>query len=321
MHTEAPPLEVLASWLKPTGNTQETYGHVLLEQAEQSNDATREGLTPYFQSAHLDAREHFHAFANMSLHPDDGEPGCNAAYPACLPHKARLGLFGEVMAGMIAEAYEFVGKTKWKIPVFLFRKHEDAQQYVFTLSRDPTKKREVLGRKGDDFIGIAFDDDGKVTQVIAGEAKWRKTWNKSTLDAVMLGKKINDPADASQKVHDGKGVWANVNGALPVPMGLRQLQQILCEVAPDQFSNVIASLDRILALRNPDAVERVDLILLAGGSAANRNAGESLLQATAVPTEYTAGRKLQIVELLVEGGDELIASLYDGLWAEAVENA
>ena len=74
---------------------------------------------------------------------------------------------------MTCEAYEFVGKHEWLIPVFLFRNHEDAGQYIYTLSRDPDRKREVLGRKGDDFIAIVVNEQGKVTRFIAGEAKWR----------------------------------------------------------------------------------------------------------------------------------------------------
>ena len=274
------------------------------------------GLVPYFESAHYDARECFHELARISLHPDAGEPGCNAQYPNALPLTTWKGLFGEVMAGMTCEAYEFVGKHEWLIPVFLFRNHEDAGQYIYTLSRDPDRKREVLGRKGDDFIAIVVNEQGKVTRFIAGEAKWRGTWNQSTTDAVMLGPKIADPTDGSRKIHNNKGVWFEINRALAVPLGLEQLHAILEECEPDKYAAVIASLDRILALRNPDPVERTDLILLAGGAAAQRQAAASLLDWEDVPEEYTADRDLQVVELIIEDGDELITEIYDRLWAK-----
>lgn len=50
----------------------------------------------------------------------------HATYP-CLPPITHRGPFGEVMAGMLTEHYEFVGKHSWRIPVFLFRHHEDAE--------------------------------------------------------------------------------------------------------------------------------------------------------------------------------------------------
>jgi len=313
LHTENPPLDIIRNWLSEMPTVVGNYGHILLEQKKPGDDAVRNGLTPYFESAHADARQNFHRFARISLHPDAGEEGCDAAYPNCLPKTARHGLFGEVMAGLLTEALEMVGKRGWIVPVFLFRKHEDVQQYIYNLSRDPTKKRQVLGRKGDDFIGIAIGDDGSLTSVIAGEAKWRKTWNKSTLDTVMLGDLVVDPK-TGKKVRKRNGVWAGINSALNSPIGLAQLQQILIELAPNGYANVILSIDRILALKNPDSIERTDLILLSGGGAAKRDSGDTLIGWEELPVEYTAGRNLQVVELIIEDGEDLIQALYDLLW-------
>jgi len=250
----------------------------------------------------------------MSLHPDAGAPGCNAKYPNCLPAITRRGLFGEVMSGMMTEALEFIGEHEWIVPIFLFRNQEDVRQYIYTLSRDPSRTREVYGRKGDDFIGIVIDDEGKVTRFIAGDAKWRKTWNDSTLDRVMLGDKIKDPKDPTKSLHNGKGVWFEINRSLKVPMGVKQLQQLLEELAPDDYASVILSLDRILQLENPEPTERTDLILLAGGSAAGRKERVPLLPWKNLPAEYKGGRDLQVVEILLTDGDELIDDLYDRLW-------
>lgn len=319
MHTAKPPKRALRAWLTAYPSEVENYGHLLLEEKDGGGADIPNALVPYFESAHLDARRCFHELARISLHPDAGEVGCDAQYPGALPLTARKGLFGEVMCGMLSEAYKFIGEHEYLIPVFLFRKHEDAGQYIYTLSRDPARTREVLGRKGDDFIGIVVDEEENVTRFVAGEAKWRGSWTSSVVDTVMLGEKIDDPADETKKIHNGKGVWFEVNRALPVPLGLEQLHGILEECEPEKYAKIIASLDRILARRNPDPVERTDLILLVGGPAARRGAGEPLLQWRTVPAEYTAGRDLQVVELLVSGGDTLIDELYSGLWAgEAV---
>ena len=284
------------------------------------DDKLYEAFIPYFESAHYDARECFHELARISLHPDAGEPGCDAQYPNALPLTTEGFVWGgNGRYGM--RGLRVCRKHEWLIPVFLFRNHEDAGQYIYTLNRDPDRTREVLGRKGDDFIAIVVNEQGKVTRFIAGEAKWRGTWNQSATDAVMLGPKIADPAGGPRKVHNNKGVWFEINRALAVPLGLEQLHAILEECEPDKYAAVIASLDRILALRNPDPVERTDLILLAGGAAAQREAAASLIDWEGVPEEYTAGRDLQIVELIIEDGDELITEIYDRLWAKEGEDA
>lgn len=316
MHTALPPKVALEAWLNEYPSEVERYGHLLLEEKEETDPNNAVDFIDYFESAHLDARKCFHKLARISLHPDEGDEACDAQYPGSLPLTTLKGLFGEVMCGMIAESFEFIGKHEYLIPVFLFRNHEDAGQYIYTLSRDSTRTREVLGRKGDDFIGIVVGPEGNVTRFIAGEAKWRGKWTPSALRTVMLGEKVVDPDDDSKRIHNGKGVWYEVNRGLPVPLGLEQLHTILSECEPDKFANVIASLDRILARRNPDSVERTDLILLAGGPASTRQPRQTLIDWQSIPEEYTAGRDLQIVELLFTNGDDLINAIYSGLWAK-----
>lgn len=314
MHREPPPRILIEKWLKKYATEDQRYGHTLLEDTGlDTTEAVRE-LRPYFESAHLDARKHFHDFVGMSLHPDDGARGSNAKYPNCLKPKNHRGLFGEVIAGLFTEALDFIGGHEWVVPVFLFRNHEDVRHYLYALSRDPGRIREQGGRKGDDFIGLVVDEHGNVTRFIAGEAKWRKTWTPSMLDQVMLGKKVPADDGSEDKVHDGKGVWFEINRALDVPIGLKQMQELLQELAPDEYQNVILSLDRVLQLENADPVERTDLIVLAGGSPAKRATGEALLEWEQAPKEYTAGRDLQVVELILNDGDKLIDTLYASLW-------
>ncbi len=322
MHTCPPPRKQLRKWLTEYSTVVSNYGHILFEEKASVDDDTRLALTPYFESAHLDARECFHKLARISLHPDGDEPGCDGQYPTCLPLITRKGLFGEVMCGMISEAFELVGKHEWIIPVFLFRHHEDAGQYIYTLNRDPTRTREVIGRKGDDFIGIVLDEDGAIIRFIAGEAKWRATWNPSSVKTVMLGPIVASTEGGGEKrARADNGVWFELNRALSVPLGLEQLQRILIEREPEKFASVISSLDRILAHRSPVKVERTDLVLLVGGPPASRKPGQSLIEWEAMPKEYTAGRDLQVVEILIENGEDLITGLYDSLWAKEKAHA
>jgi hypothetical protein len=103
MHNCPPPTPLLNRWLLGAAHTNGNYGHILFEQAAPIDDALIDGLRPYFESAHLDAREVFHRAARIDLHPDANGLGGNAQYPNCLPPTAKKGLFGEVIAGLMAD--------------------------------------------------------------------------------------------------------------------------------------------------------------------------------------------------------------------------
>lgn len=299
----------MASWLKPTNKINGNYGHLLLEQLAPIDPAQ---LRPYFESAHLDAREAFHGDAGLDMHPDAGTPGSHAQYPSCLPPTARRGLFGEVLCGLVTQQYQFVGKEKWIIPVFLFRHHADAKKYVFALARDPARQRQLHGRHGNDFIAICLDENGAVVRFLAGEAKWRKSLTTGIVETLMMGEWQTANGVRSRS---NRGIWHEVNRELAAPDGLRQLQSILKERDPNGYAPAILSMDRALILRNPVVIPRTDLVVLTGNAAAKRVAGSTLLPDDAASTDYTAGNPLQIVEMILEGGDALIDQLYDSLWS------
>lgn len=314
MHNCPPPEEALAYWLKayPTikgGN----YGHLLLEQQNDPDDDLMDALRPYFESAHLDAREHFHKKIGISLHPDGGNAP-EVKYPNCLPPTAIRGLFGEVMAGLVTEAYqlEFVGKHSWRVPIFLFREHDDVEKYLWTLRYDPERVREIYGRHGTDFVGIALGNGGEVVRVISGEAKWRKTLNESSVAGLLYGPKERDKVTGELK-HSGRGIWFEMNRDTVIPHGLRQLQYLLELRDPNGHAAAIVSIDRaVLELSPPPA--RTDLIVIAGNGAAKRANGESVIPWGQMPGDYKAGRDLQVVEVILKDGGALIDSLYASLW-------
>jgi hypothetical protein len=322
MHTCAPPIDALDDWLEEHASTNGDFGHLLLLQKEADDGAICRALRPYFESAHLDARQVFHADIGIDLHPDAGDVEApHVDYPGYLPNTMRRGLFGEVMAGLVTETYEFVGAHSWCVPIFLFRYHEDARNYLFDLARDPEKKRQTIGRFGTDFIGLLLDNEGTVVRFIAGEAKWRKTLTPSVVDKLMLGKKIDDPSGGDVKIHSGKGVWNDVNNDPPVPIGVRQLARLLQEHDPDRHDATILSLERALVLRDPEPIPRTDLIIIIGNGAARREKMDCLLPCEAMPPEYTAGHDLQVVEVVMNKGEDLIDALYDSLWSDGGDDA
>lgn len=91
MHTCPPPAVALGKWLEDYPTVEGNYGHLLLEQRENSDPNLAGLLVPYFESAHRDARRYFCEQIGINLHPDaeatdDGEvDGAESLYPRCLP--------------------------------------------------------------------------------------------------------------------------------------------------------------------------------------------------------------------------------------------
>ncbi|WP_097140732.1 aminotransferase [Rhizobium subbaraonis] len=317
MHTCAPPVETLEELLEAHPSINGNFGHLLLLQKDADDGTLSQALRPYFESAHLDARQAFHADIGIDLHPDAGDgDGPAVTYPGCLPLTTRKGLFGEVLAGLVTEGYPLVGEHEWCVPIFLFRYHEDARNYLFSLARRPERRRQTVGRLGSDFIGLLLDENGAVIRFIAGEAKWRKTLNQSAVDTVMLGDLIDDPAGGGARVRSGKGVWNDLNNDPPVPIGVRQLQRLLQEYDPDGYDAAILSLERALVVREPVPLPRTDLVIVAGNASATRDTLTCFLPFEGTPPEYTAGHDLQLVEVVLKKGEALIDAIYDSLWSE-----
>lgn len=313
MHTCKVPGEALDSWLKQYPSTVDNYGHLLLEQIKANDEALVEAFRPYFESAHLDAREHFHEQIGIDLHPDAEAPGAHAVYPGCLPDTARRGLFGEVMAGMITEHCAFVGGHKWRVPVFLFRYHADVEAYLFDLARDPKRTRAVFGRFGSDFLALALDGAGQVIRFLAGEAKWRQSLTTSVLDTLLLGEIVTDKH--GKKSRSGKGIWSQLNLDTPVPHGMRQLQRLLKERDPTGHSAAILSIDRAILLKTAQPIPRTNLVLICGNSPKTREEAYSLIDWQEKPAQYTVPHDLQVVELLLSDGETLIDEIYESLWS------
>ncbi|RXE87259.1 aminotransferase [Pseudoalteromonas sp. A757] len=309
LHDCPPPS--LDEWLEQNSSFSKGYGHLLMEQIKDADDKLLSALKLYFESAHLDARNVFHDFMGISLHPDD-EQQAAISYPTSLHLTTLKGFFGEVLAGLLAEGYDFVGHHDWNVPVFLFRFHDDAKKYLYTLVRDPNQKRQTIGRLGTDFIGVSIVDNGEVARLISGEAKWRKKLNQSAVDNVMLGPKKK----GKEEREEGKGVWAELNKEVNPPNGLRELQIALKEIDPEGFAETIVSMDKLLSAFDSITVPKTDLVLIVGEASKKRRKGECHIESKEVPKEYLAGNDLQVAEVVLRNGERLITDLYASLWVE-----
>ena len=317
MHTCSPPINALNERFNQFPIVDGNFGHLLLVQKSPDDGTLCGCLGPYFESAHLDARQRFHEELRDRFDPDAVEDEESpVSYPNSLPSTTLRGLFGEVFAGLVTQGYPLVGSHQWSVPVFLFRFHEDARNYLFDLARNPERKRQVIGRLGSDFIGIQLDTDGVVTRFICGEAKWRLTLTPSAVDEIMLGEWTRE-SPVSPRVRSGKGVWSDVNSDSPVPIGVRQITEDSGrECSGETYDAAILWLERALVLRGGTPLPRTDLILVVGNARATRKETERLLPYEGIPHEYTgAGNDLQLVEVVMQQGELLIEALYGSLFA------
>jgi hypothetical protein len=312
MHTCKVPGSALDSWLTEYPSIKGNYGHLLLEQAGVSDGALAALFRPYFESAHLDARTRFHELIGIDLHPDAADEGAHATYPKCLPPSARRGLFGEVMAGMLTEHYQFVGKHTWSVPVFLFREHADVEAYLFALARDSTRIRQVFGRFGSDFLAVAIDAGGSVTRFLAGEAKWRLSLTPGKANELMRGTPSKDALGKTK--YAGNGIWNQLNTDKEIPHGIRQLQLLLKELDSEGFAAAILSIDKAIVLKGPTTIDRTNLVLLCGNGGKTREDGAVLVGWEKTPAEYSATHDLQVVEMILKKGEDFIDLIYDSLW-------
>jgi hypothetical protein len=315
MHTCPVPVAALKAWLKGSWKAGPGYTHLLLESNVPPPSDLAAQLRPYFESAHADARRFFHEYAKIDLHPDSLGSNSTCQYPTSLPATTRHGIFGEVLAGLVVEAYQPQhDKYKWSVPVFLFRHHADAGKYLFFLVRDSSRTRQLWGRLGDDFIGVGFDSNTNVEKIIVGESKFRGSLSKLSVDDLLLGsRKKAKPGEVASREKDG--IWRAFKEAPAVPEGLLQLQAILIEREPNKYANAILSLDKILAINPKHTVPRTDLVVFSGGSPSSRKSGETLVHSHALPIEYEAGRDLYVVEAFLENGADLIKEVYDTVWS------
>lgn len=137
----------------------------------------------------------------------------------------------------------------------------------------------------------------------------------------MQGEWIDNPDGNGERVRSETGVWYEVNRDTPVPHGVRQLQRLLEDCDSEGYSAAILSMDRALLLRDAVPIPRTNFVLIAGNDAPSRAKNCSLIPWEERPEEYTAGNDLQVVEVILNDGDELIDAIYDSLWTHEEDHA
>ncbi|MDQ3623320.1 MAG: hypothetical protein M3463_12655, partial [Verrucomicrobiota bacterium] len=241
--------------------------------------------------AHADARRIFHDSLGITLDPRGGRPPVE--YPGSLPLKARKGYFGEVFSGILAEAGQVHAEDEWRVPIFLFRLHTQAEEYLMRLITGEPAAGTIVGRTGSDNLALSLNGDGTVKAILGAEAKCYSDFN------------ITKACEA----------LADLGAQAGVPVSLGQLKRLLAEIDPERFEATILDLEKIIKYARQATVPRHDLLVLIFEDPKIKTYNAPRISVAEVETNYAAKRPLQVVEVHLPGAGALIEELYADLYA------
>jgi hypothetical protein len=264
------------------------YRHQLLTEDPDGLRRVLDALRSYVDSAHRDATSHYRRLAGISLDPlaEPAAPDPAKHYPRQLPLPVLTGYFGEIFAGLVAEHYAPLGENGWEVPAFLFRFHTIAFQQLESARQDGPVAEDLPGRTGDDCLAFLRDERGRIVRIMYCEAKCCRGH-----DAHLI-------VEAHQKVSRSAIV------------DILQLVEIL-EDRDDDRSAVWVEALKQLWLRGPAVdVERCDLVCYVCGRAPSRTGRTSWLPSEVPHRSYTAGRRLEAVEVHLADVERVVRLAY-----------
>lgn len=287
--------DVLRSWLSARNPYASAQYQVLVLSATQIADPSPAyaELKTYLESAHADARAHFHDICRINLHPRARGPGATVEYPNRLDGSVRSGLFGEALCGLVAESWLLLStQVDFTVPVFLFRFHSGVEEFLNKLL-DGGTPTGFAGRHGDDFLAVELDEHDEVVRILVGEAKFRTDMGVSPFRKLMVEEipKLSDEPD--------------------IPLSITKLIRALELVDAARFETVRASLEAIHLRQR--SVERVDMMVIVYENHQVRTP-PPYASTPNKPAEHSAARPLVIVELHLPGANMLMSSLYPNLY-------
>ena len=260
--------------------------------------AVRDELIEYVQEALEDARLRIRRGFEDSLSPfSDPIDDPAAHYPAMLNRITLQGYLGETLAGLAVEHFGAFGNQDWHVPAFLFRFHDTEFQHLDLINErllmseehepDAVAERRP-GRTGDDALAFRLDETGKITHVLALEAKCLVASNTDTIN------------DAHAKLSAGPRR----------PSGIRELITLLSDYETEEAQAWVA---RLLDLYREGfkTVKRRDGLAYTVGHSPKRPATRvSWLPVDAPHPSYTVGRRFDAIEFQLEDLGGLVDTLY-----------
>lgn len=250
----------------------------------------RPTVLAYFEQAHADARQCFCAALGLSLDPRVIKPAVD--YPASLPIQTKKGYFGEVFCGILAEGGKVAGEKKWTVPIFLFRLHQQAEEFLFRLITGEAVADQIPGRTGSDCLALALDTGGEIEAILAAEAKCYEKFNIT-------------------KAHEA---LCDLGSQAAVPVSLPQLKRLLMEIGRERYEPTILALERIISSARQPIVPRRDLMVFIFEDPAVQQYTTPRISVADVAAHHGNGRPLQVVEVHLPGAESLIKRLYEDLY-------
>lgn len=259
----------------------------------------RPTITKYLEWAHADARRIFHDNLAITLDPRGGRSPVE--YPGSLPLMTRKGYFGEVFCGILAEAEQVHTDDEWMVPIFLFRLHSQAEEYLMRLLTGEPAGSAVVGRTGSDNLALSLNGDGTVKAILSAEAKCYEAFNTTKAREALTG----------------------LSAQAAVPVSLGQLKRMLSEIDQEGFETTILHLEKIIKNARQSTVPRKDLLVLIFEDPKIQNYDSPRISVAEKTANYTAPRPLQVVEVHLPGAGTLIEELYASLYTQPrnVQNA
>lgn len=295
-------LRPLNAWLvaQPVSKSHHKYELRVWREVNANFAVLRDELIAYAQEALDDARARIRKGFEDNLSPfSDPVDDPAKHYPAMLNRITLQGYLGETLAGLAVEHFGAFGKRDWHVPAFLFRFHDQEFQHLDLINErflmgeahDPDAVAEKRpGRTGDDALAFRLDQAGKITHVLALEAKCLVRSNSGII------------ADAHGKLAAGTGR----------PSGIRELITLLSDYETDEAQAWVARLLELYRDGFRTAKRRDGLAYTVGGSPVRPATRVSWLPVDAPHPSYTAGRRFDAMEFQLEDLEGLVDTLYRG---------
>lgn len=282
----------LSKWLSNsvTESKDKRYRHRILKENFNQRHEIIEDLKLFVQNAHEDARLRLRKITGISLDPL-GSPCRNdpaRGYPEVLHIQTLKGYFGEIFAGLIATNFSSFEEGNWEVPAFLFRFHIVEFQHLEILRQTNIEAKKRPGRTGDDVLAFQRDENGYIIRSLVCEAKCTHSH-----DSEMISEAHKKASEANLK-----------------PVDIPQLIEILQDYDDLEYEKWIDSLRYLYFQDSNIAYERCDLVSYICGHSPAKNGKKTWIPVDRPHKDYSGGRRLEAVEIHLNGVEELIREVY-----------
>jgi hypothetical protein len=288
----------ISEWLKNATTSKDKYTHRILTEDRAMRDHIMCELKQVVQKAHEDTRQHLRTLAGISLDPFDEETGevpdgrllardPTIGYPEKLELQTLKGYFGEIFAGLISESFSHFDMEGWRVPAYPFRFHQTAFDQLERWRQTGREPGKTVGRTGNDMLAFFLDANGKITHSLVCEAKCSN------------GHSANLISDAHKQASSTESR----------PVDILRLIEILQNYDDPESKKWKKALQILYNRDIQTDYERCDLVsYICGKPPTDSN---TWLSPHKPHSKYTAGRRLEAVEIHLSKVDELVKEVYD----------